>query len=316
MTALLLIVTVPAGILAGWLWGRGSGRADAFSAQEVRDLVAGHDEITADERELIEDVFAAGERQLREVLVPRTEVEFLDGSLPLSKAARQVASSPHSRFPVYTGNHDDVIGFVHVRDLLNPSAMESDRPLSEAVRPVLYLPAGRKVLPVMSEMRRDGRHLAIVIDEYGGTAGIVTLEDLVEELIGDIRDEYDVGDTQARRFQNGVVEVDGLTNTADFADETGITLPGGPYETVGGYLMAVLGHVPGAGESTVFERHRLEITEMDRRRVARVRVTPLAGPDPGPEEADEGATINGSVPTRERVAGVVPEDEVSGRIGT
>jgi putative hemolysin len=231
--------------------------------------------------------------------------------LPLSKAARQVASSPHSRFPVYTGNHDEVIGFVHVRDLLNPAAMASDRALAEAVRPVMYLPAGRRILPVMSEMRRDRQHLAIVIDEYGGTAGIVTLEDLVEELIGDIRDEYDVEDTQARRFQNGVVEVDGLTNTADFADETGLALPEGPYETVGGYLMAALGHVPAAGESTVLERHRLEITAMDGRRVARVRVTPLPNPEPPDPEIP-----NPEIPNPEPAGGVVPEDEVSGRIGT
>ncbi|GAB3659410.1 hypothetical protein GCM10027589_20510 [Actinocorallia lasiicapitis] len=303
MSAALMLLLLPAGVLAGWLLGRGRGREEPFSAQEVRDLVAGHDEITQDERELIEDVFAAGERQLREVLVPRTEVEFLDATLPLTEAGRQVADSPHSRFPVFQGNHDDVIGFVHVRDLLNPTAMESGKPLSGVVREVMYLPAGRRILPVMSEMRKARQHLAIVIDEYGGTAGIVTLEDLVEELIGDIRDEYDVGDSQALRLQNGVVEVDGLTNAADFAAETGIELPEGPYETVGGFLMAALGHVPAPGEWTVHARHRMEITLMDVRRVARVRVTPI------PAET-------GTAPNQEPVADVVRQDEPSGRIGT
>jgi putative hemolysin len=126
-------------------------------------------------------------------------------------------------------------------------------------------------------MRREGHHLAIVVDEYGGTAGIVTLEDLVEELIGDIRDEYDVEDAQARRLQGGAIEVDGLLNTGDFAEETGIELPEGPYETVAGYLMAELGHVPEVGDAVEAAGHRLTVIDMDGRRVARVRVSPPLG---------------------------------------
>lgn len=267
-----------AGLFAGFLlarWQSARTDPDRISARQVRALVAGHEEIGENERELIDDVFAARDRQLREVLVPRTEVEFLDAALPLRAAALQVAVSPHSRFPVCSGSHDEVIGFVHVRDLLTPQAMASDRPLSEVVRPVLALPAGRRILPVLSEMRREGHHLAMVVDEYGGTAGIVTLEDLVEELIGDIRDEYDVLETQAIRRPDGVIEVDGLTNAADFTEETGLELPEGPYETLGGFLMAALGHVPSCGESAEHLGHRLEITRMDGRRVARVRVVPL-----------------------------------------
>ncbi|MFD0851290.1 CBS domain-containing protein, partial [Actinomadura adrarensis] len=168
--------------------------------------------------------------------------------------ARIAAASPHSRFPVFRDSHDEVIGFVHIRDLLvldeaagghGGSSLqkrkEPEVPVGDLVRPVLYLPATRRVLPVLSEMRREGHHLAIVMDEYGGTAGIVTLEDLVEELIGDIRDEYDVQDAQAQRLHGGVVEVDGLLNLDDFAAETGVRLPPGPYETVAGHIMAALG---------------------------------------------------------------------------
>jgi putative hemolysin len=183
-----------------------------------------------------------------------------------------------------------VIGFVHVRDLLDPEYSGLAKPVADVVRPVKYLPAGKRVLNTLSEMRREGHHLAIVVDEYGGTAGIVTLEDLVEELIGDIRDEYDVEDAHARRLQGGAVEVDGLLNLADFANETGVELPEGPYETVAGYLMAGLGHVPEVGEAVEVAGHRLTVIEMDGRRVARVRVTP-----PGeatvapPTEPDRGA---------------------------
>jgi putative hemolysin len=256
---------------------------EAITAEEVRALVAGNTEIAPDERNLIEEVFSAGERQLREVLVPRTEVEFLDAGMPVSEAAKAAAGSPHSRYPVYRDSHDEVVGFVHVRDLLDPQLSGRSTPIGELVRPVLYLPASKRVLAVLSEMRREGHHLAIVVDEYGGTAGIVTLEDLLEELIGDIRDEYDVEDAQYRRLHGGALEIDGLVNLDAFADETGVELPEGPYETVAGYLMAVLGHLPQVGESVDVSGHRLSVTEVDGRRVARVRVTP---PVPEPEHDD------------------------------
>jgi putative hemolysin len=258
---------------------------EAITAEEVRALVAGNTEIAPDERDLIEEVFAAGERQLREVLVPRTEVEFLDESTPLFKAAQIAAGSPHSRYPVYRESHDDVVGFVHVRDLLDPAQSGLSTPVGDVIRPVLYLPASKRVLAVLSEMRREGHHLAIVVDEYGGTAGIVTLEDLVEELIGDIRDEYDIEGAQARRLHGGALEIDGLLNLDDFADETGVELPECPYETVGGYLMAVLGHLPQVGEMTMVGGHRLSVTEVDGRRVARVRVTPPPVPEPEHDES-------------------------------
>src|SRR3954464_6500501 len=261
---------------------------EAITAEEVRALVAGNTEIAPDERDLIEEVFAAGERQLREVLVPRTEVEFLDAATPLYKAAQIAAGSPHSRYPVYRESHDEVVGFVHVRDLLDPQQSGRSTPVGEVVRPVLYLPASKRVLAVLSEMRREGHHLAIVVDEYGGTAGIVTLEDLVEELIGDIRDEYDVEDAQARRLHGGALEIDGLLNLDDFADETGVELPEGPYETVAGYMMSVLGRWPRVGDRVEggpatsngdgSRPARLRVTEVDGRRVARLRVSLPATP--------------------------------------
>jgi putative hemolysin len=272
-------------IIVRLLGGDPETSREAITAEEVRALVAGNTEIASDERDLIEEVFSAGERQLREVLVPRTEVEFIDEATPLFKAAQIAAGRPHSRYPVYRESHDEVVGFVHVRDLLDPAQSGRATPVGEVVRPVLYLPASKRVLAVLSEMRREGHHLAIVVDEYGGTAGIVTLEDLVEELIGDIRDEYDVEDAQARRLHGGAVEVDGLLNTDDFADETGVELPEGPYETVAGYLMAVLGHLPQVGEMTIVNGHRLSVTEVDGRRVARVRVTPPPVPEPEHDES-------------------------------
>jgi putative hemolysin len=143
------------------------------------------------------------------------------------------------------------------------------------------------VLSALSEMRRERVHLAIVVDEYGGTAGIITLEDLVEELIGDIRDEYDSGEAPATKLPQGEVEVDGLLNLDEFAEQTSIRLPEGPYETVAGYVLAALGELPTAGDAVEIPGYTIAVTEMDGRRIARLRVTPLPEPEPGPEQAAE-----------------------------
>lgn len=256
---------------------------EAITEEELRDLVAAHESLSTDERKLIDEVFAAGERQVREVMVPRTEVDFLDAGLPVVKAAAIAAGSSHSRFPVVRGSHDDVLGFVHVRDLFVPPDVGRRAPrVGDLSREVALLPATKKVLPALSELRGRGQHIAVVVDEYGGTAGIVTLEDLIEELIGDIRDEYDPAGSEVER-PGGEVEVDGLLNLDDFAEETGVALPDGPYETVGGYIMATVGRVPVDGDAVEAAGSRLSVTAVDGRRVARVRVTPLStGPDVGP----------------------------------
>ncbi|GAA4568260.1 hemolysin family protein [Planotetraspora kaengkrachanensis] len=253
----------------------------AMTTEELRDIVVGHKELTQDERDVIAEVFAAGKRQLREVLLPRTEVEFMAADTPLAEAAILAAGLPHSRFPVYRDSYDDIIGFVHVRDLLDPVLTGRIEPISELIpiRPVKLVPASKRVLVTLAEMRDEGHHLAIVVDEYGGTDGIVTLEDLVEELIGDIRDEYD-DDGRAVRVIAGEMEVEGLVNLDEFADQTGVRLPDGPYETLGGYMMAALGHLPQNGDSADAPGVRLTVTEMDGRRVSRVRVAPTATAPP------------------------------------
>jgi hypothetical protein len=181
-----------------------------------------------------------------------------------------------------------VVGYVHVRDLLNPEIAGRGARVGDLLRDVLYLPGTKRVLAALSEMRSAGHHLAIVLDEYGGTAGIVTLEDLVEELVGDIRDEYDAdADASARRLISGEVEVDGRINLGDFSDEAGFELPDGPYETVAGFVIAQLGHLPFAGETVELDGNRFTVTELDGRRVAKVRFTPAGGGDEQPEpEAD------------------------------
>jgi putative hemolysin len=250
----------------------------AMTEQEVRELLAGTQVISQDERRIVGEVFDAGKRQIREVLLPRTEVEFLAAGTTVGEAARIAASVPYSRLPVYQDSYDNVIGFVHIRDLLGPGAPEPSVLVDEVVRPVKFLPISKTVLAALSEMRRDRAHLAIVADEYGGTAGIVTLEDLVEELVGDIRDEYDTAQAAATKLPRGEVEVDGLLNLDEFAEQTGIELPEGPYETVAGYVLAALGELPSPGDSVKVPGYTITVTEMDLRRIARLRVTPTPRP--------------------------------------
>ena len=252
-----------------------------MTEEELHDLVAGTQALSPDERQIVGEVFNAGKRQLREVLVPRTEVEFLAADLPLREAAAVVAKEPYSRFPVYQESYDDVIGFIHVRDLLDLEAAGGSRTVSEIMRPVKLVPISKTVLSALSEMRRDRAHLAIVMDEYGGTAGIVTLEDLVEELVGDIQDEYDVDEGQPKQLRGGAIEVDGLLNLDEFAEQTGIELPEGPYETVAGFMLATLGQLPTGHESVAVAGHVLTVLEMDGRRIARLRVDPAGPPGPG-----------------------------------
>ncbi|MCF6471692.1 HlyC/CorC family transporter [Nonomuraea sp. MG754425] len=267
------------------LGGNPEADREEVTTEELRDMVVGHTDLTADERKLIAEVFAAGKRQLREVMLPRTEVEFMEADTPLDQAARLAATLPHSRFPVYRDTYDEVIGFVHVRDLLDPELIGRTEPISAVVpiRTAKFVPASKRLLTTLNEMRAEGQHLAIVVDEYGGTAGIVTMEDLVEELIGDIRDEYDV-EEDVVVLPAGEIEIDGLTNLNDFATETGIRLPDGPYETLAGFVMAMLGHVPDMGERVEFSGFELTVTELDGRRIARVRVKRRAPAESLPEQ--------------------------------
>jgi putative hemolysin len=249
---------------------------DQIRTDELRTLVIEHESFGREERDLFEEIFAAADTQLREVMVPRTEVAFLDASLTVQKALRIVSELPHSRYPVIRGQADHVVGFVHVRDLFDPATAGRNARVGDLAREVPQLPGTKKVLPALTEMRRAGLHLAIVVDEYGGTAGIVTMEDIVEELVGDIRDEYDTEEVASRRLGDGGLEVEGLLNVDDFADEAGFELPEGPYETVAGFVLAAIGHIPAEGEDVVVGVHRYTVTATDGRRVARVLVSEVA----------------------------------------
>lgn len=266
------LISVSTDVCVRILGGDPSAGKESISGEELRGMVAAHEDLTSTERELIDEVFEAGDRAIREIMVPRTEVSFLDGELPAYKAAKIVDAKAHSRYPVIGDSEDDVLGFVHVRDLLSQDMRDRSIRVRDIARDLPRLPGSKEVIPALSSMRAVGAHVAIVVDEYGGTAGIITLEDLMEELIGDIRDEYDTDESEGVIPADKDTIVDGLLNLDDFADETGVTLPDGPYETAAGFVAAELGRIPMVGDDVETPDARLSVVEMDGRRVSRIRV--------------------------------------------
>ena len=242
-----------------------------ISDVELMDLVSGHADLTKEEREIVEEVFNTSDRLIHEVMVPRTEVDFLDASMSISQARKLAIEFAHSRYPVVRGSSDEVIGFLHVRDLLNPKLDDAQITIMEIVRNVIFLPGTKGVLPALTEMRSKRQHIAIVLDEYGGTDGIITLENLVECLIGEIQDEYDGHETQPNLQQRtGEIEIDGLISLEDLQDQTGVQLPEGPYETVSGFVMHKLGRIAQVNDVVLIDGGRFTIVSMSGKRVGQL----------------------------------------------
>lgn len=242
-----------------------------ISEEELVDLVTGHKALTEEERDIVEEVFNASERQIHEVMVPRTEVDFLEASLTLGQAVAVAIDKAHSRYPVVRGSSDEVIGFIHVRDLLD--APEKNTVL-DLVRPIVFLPGTKGVLPALSELRAQRQQIAIVLDEYGGTDGIVTLEDLVETLIGDIRDEYDDQSNEITNTQfAGELEVDGLISLEELTAQTGIEIPEGPYETLSGFVMHELGRIPAVSDLIELPGARITVRSLEGKRAGTLLLT-------------------------------------------
>jgi putative hemolysin len=204
-------------------------------------------------------------------MVPRTEVDFIDASLTISQARKLAVELAHSRYPVVRGSSDEVIGFLHVRDLLNPKLDDTESTLMELMRNILFLPGTKGVLPALTEMQTKRQHIAIVLDEYGGTDGIVTLENLVECLIGEIHDEYDPheGDKSLEK-RTGDIELDGLISLEELQEVAGVFLPEGPYETVSGFVMHHLGRIAQINDVIKINGVRFTIISMNGRRVGQI----------------------------------------------
>ncbi|MHA7221213.1 hemolysin family protein [Arthrobacter sp. RHLT1-20] len=277
MRPVIWTLSVSTNALVRLLGGDPHAKQQSVSSEELWDMAAESDMLEEHSRSILSDVFGAGDRSLHEVMRPRTEVAFIDGALSIAAASSIVRDGPYSRYPVIGRTVDDVLGFVHILDLMPQCDGYEEGTVKSIVREILPLPGTNRVLPSLARMRRLGHHIALVVDEYGGTDGIVTLEDLVEELVGEIYDEYDTGADHEDRVSvtNGSVDVDGGLILQEFESATGLALPEGHYETVAGFVLDRLGRLPRRGDRVEVAEHVLTVVAMDGLRIARIRVTPV-----------------------------------------
>jgi len=272
------------------IWKRGSrgwSRRLAVEAEDFGGLGGDEDErLRAAQGELIENVVEFSGTLVREVMTPRTEMVTAEVTASLTELVSVAVRSNRSRIPVTEGGADHVVGMVHVRDLLGllpPPRGEAG--FSSVIRPVLVVPETKPAFELLREMQAQGLQMAIVVDEYGGTAGLVTIEDLLEELVGEIADEHEVRRPDLIGQQDGSYLVRGSYPIFDLADRLGVSMPDVDADTVGGLVIALLGRLPEPGESVEVAGLHLEVAEADRRRVRRVRVRLL---EPEQQRRDPG----------------------------
>ncbi len=245
----------------------------AHSADELRILVtqsAEHGQLNETDTAMLSGVFDFHEKKARDVMRPRTEIVALPVDATAEEVWAVVRAERYSRYPVYVDTLDDVTGVFLAKDLW---LHDADKPfeLSQQVRPTLYVPDNRPAERVLDDLRKTRFHMAVVLDEYGGTAGILTLEDLIEEVIGDINDEYDFA-TRVAVEANGVLELAGAMSLVDVRSDYELDVPEGDWNTLGGYVFGRIGRVPHIGDRVPFPGGELEVVAMDGRRVAAVRV--------------------------------------------
>jgi CBS domain containing-hemolysin-like protein len=256
------------------------------SPEEIRMLVEQSQEggeLQQEDARLLEGVFEFSEKTAQEVMTPRTQMAALDADLTVEKAADQVALHGRSRYPAYTESLDDIIGVVHAKDILAALRSRPGQTIRVIMRPPLFVPGTREVEDVLADMKRLKTHLAIVLDEYGGTAGLVTMEDLLEEIVGPIYDEYDPQDRP--RADEAGPRLDGSMPISDFNTEYGGTLDDTDYTTIGGYVFGQLGRLPRVGDRITAAGFTFEVIEMDGRRVKTIRLHPAPEDVPKPEDA-------------------------------
>jgi CBS domain containing-hemolysin-like protein len=233
--------------------------------------------LEADERKLIENTIEFGDTVVREVMVPRPDMVTVSSEFKVGDVMEIVILNGLSRLPVSGDGIDDITGIVHAKDLMRAERDgKSPAPITDFLRPAAFVPETKKVPALLKEMQERRYHMAIVVDEYGGTAGLVTLEDLIEELVGEIVDEYDVEDPQVERLPAGQLRVNARMNIDDLNDLLDGALPEGDWDSVGGLLIALLGHVPVEGETADVDGHRLRAEHVNGRRIGRVVITPIA----------------------------------------
>ena len=278
---------------------------ELVSARSIEEL-ARVIEVSRDEGELgvrssqlLQRSIRFADKTAADVLVPRTALHWLDVHVTVGDLIARSLETGKSRFPVCRGDLDDVVGVVHVKDVFHlPPSERGTTPVTEITHDPLAVPETIELEPLFRELQADRAHLAVVVDEHGGTAGILTVEDLVEEIVGEIDDEYDIGGTAVARAAPGTWLLAGRLHPDEVAEACGLQLPDGDFETIAGYLLDRLGHVPSVGEAVDHAGWHLEVADMDRLRIATVSAT--APPSPSPADQADGDVPDGSAASADR----------------
>jgi len=246
-------------------------------------------EIEEQEQEMLYKVFDFADKEVADVMVPRPEVVALSVELPPEQALAAVMDSPHTRYPAYRGSLDEIVGVLHVRDLfsaLNDRGI-ADVAIDDLLRPAYVVPETKDLASLLADFRRTKNHLAVVVDEYGGMQGIVTLEDLLEEIVGEIEDEFDLPDESVERVDENTVRVHGTFPVDDFNEQFDVSLPVEDYHSLGGFVFGLLGRAPEAGDEAAWDGLRFRVLEVEGTRIERLDVEWTAPP------ADETAAAPG-----------------------
>jgi CBS domain containing-hemolysin-like protein len=265
---------------------------EPLSEAELRMLLSRSSqegEIEHEEQQMIDKVFVFGDKDAADVMVPRPEVVAVSITLPPEQALASVLESPYTRYPVYRETLDDIIGVLHVRDLF--SAMHerglASVKLEELLRPAYVVPETKDLASLLQDFRRTNNHFAVVVDEYGGMAGICTLEDLIEEIVGEIEDEFDVAEEQIEQIDDDTYRLDGMYPIDEFNARFGTDLPDEDFHTVGGYVFGRLGRAPEVGDTVQEGPMQFDVLEVEGSRIEKMSVTFTSRPEPRAAYADD-----------------------------
>jgi len=259
--------------------GKGLKKGPYTTEEDIRtmaDVAADEQVIEREERRLIHSIFEFGDTVVREVMVPRPDMVGVETDSTVDSALEKAITAGYSRLPAFGEGPDDILGLVYLKDIIRRTRENGGAhgTLRELVRPAVFVPEQKKVAELLREMQRDKFHMAIVIDEYGGTAGLITLEDLLEEIVGEIVDEYDVEAPRVERLPDGGLRVAGGTPIDEVNELLEIELPDTDWDTVGGLMFNLLGHVPVEGETVDFQGLEFRAERVQGRRILTIRITP------------------------------------------
>ncbi|HKF90396.1 MAG TPA: hemolysin family protein [Acidimicrobiia bacterium] len=258
--------------------GRQPKEGPFVSEEEIRtmaDVAADEEAIERDERKLIHSIFEFGDMVVREAMTPRTDMVSISADDTIEEGITGAIEGGFSRIPAYEETTDNIVGLVFLKDLVALArASKRNEPIRTALREAVFVPEQKRVAELLREMQTKQFHMAIVIDEYGGTSGLVTLEDLLEEIVGDIADEYDIEEPSVEHLPGGALRVPGGTSIDDVSDELGIELPDTEWDTVGGLVFNLLGHVPEEGECVRFQGLEFRTERVKGRRIVSVHIRP------------------------------------------